>query len=171
MAWLAGNPKELAMRHQLVLAAALALAACASGGPSSPNRPVSSAAVSPPAEPSPPSYGLRVAALPTRSAGAAFATAGEEHALVRQGQTLPAATSPALRQAARSPGKEVSIVAGLPARVLEVHAAYRRWCAGASLPEDDVLLASAGGLRLAGAVACERSRASSRPTRLVPDPD
>ena len=158
------------MRHQLVLAAALALAACASGGPSPPNHPVPPAAVSPPAWSSPPSYGLRVAALPIRSAGAAFATAGEEHALVRQGQTLPAATSPALRQTARSPGKEASSAAGLPARVLEVHAAYRRWCAGASLPEDDVLLASASGLRLAGAVACERSNMPSQPRRLVPDP-
>ena len=144
------------MRHQLVLAAALALVACASGGPSPPNHPVPPAAVSPPAWSSPPSYGLRVAALPIRSAGAAFATAGEEHALVRQGQTLPAATSPALRQTARSPGKESSIAAGLPA-VLEVHAAYRRWCDGALLPEDDVLLASA-----VGCVLPVRSLASGR---------
>jgi conjugal transfer pilus assembly protein TraF len=158
------------MRRPVLVIATLALASCASDPPGAP------ATTSPPTVAAPasarPGYDLRVAALPARPAGAAFATAGEEHALVWRNHAQPAPAGWVLRRALASP----PIVAGagappLPARVLEVHAAYRRWCAGTAWPGDQVLLASAGGLHLPGALACDPpppAASGGRPRVLFP---
>lgn len=158
------------MHRQPVLVAALALSACAAVAPPQ-SRPAPFAGAPPSAWSAPASYDLRVSALPVRPAGAAFATAGAEHALVRRDPVLHATSALISPKAVRLPSsKGATGEPDLTARVLEVHAAYQRWCVDASLPEDDVLLASAGGLRLPGAVACDRPATSSRPTRLLPDP-
>ena len=97
-------------------------------------------------------FDAEIAALPVRPAGAALATAGQEHALVRQRPALrPAAAMPAGR-----PEMAPTVALGDPlaARVLAVQAAYRRGCAGELLPGDGPLLAEAGGVRLPGAIAC-----------------
>lgn len=110
-------------------------------------------------------FDAQLAALPVRSAGAAFAVASQEHALVRQRPTLqPAVAIPAVR-----PETAPTAAPGDPlaARVLAVQAAYRRWCAGEALPGDGPLLAEAGGVRLPGAIACEAPM-SGPPRPLIP---
>lgn len=112
---------------------------------------------SPPAVPN--AYGLAIEALPERPAGAALAIGGEEHALVLRravpSPMMPAVTPPPV------PAID-SLPTGTPTaqQVLAVEAAYRHWCAFADSPADRVLLASAGGVRLPGAVACARSEGS-----------
>ena len=110
-------------------------------------------------------FDAQLAALPVRSAGAAFAVASQEHALVRQRPTLqPAVAIPAVR-----PETAPTAAPGDPlaARVLAVQAAYRRWCDGEALPGDGPLLAEAGGVRLPGAIACEAPM-SGPPRPLIP---
>lgn len=140
----------------------------------------------PPAPPSPPlvahagaipvpvrGYDLRVAALPIRSAGAAFAAPGEEHALILQRVPRPVRAQPVVPEAvvAGSVQPGASAPPPPPARVLEVHSAYRRRCVGMELPGDRELLASAGGLRLPGGPACDpppTGSPRSAPTALFP---
>lgn len=144
------------MHRSLVLVLSLALLGCAT---TQPVQPVLSPTIAPIAAPAP-SPDLRVASLPARPAGAAFAMASEEHALFR----LPA---PAVTLAASMPA-----VAGRPlaAHVLAVQAAYRRWCEGMALPDDTALLNRAGGTALPGAIACTppSTAAPSQPRVLVP---
>ncbi|MGE0147973.1 MAG: hypothetical protein AB7I59_01830 [Geminicoccaceae bacterium] len=146
------------MRHPLVVTIGLALAGCSSEPPQPATLAVSVApaasSLSPPAV-----FDADVAILPVRPAGAALATASEEHALVRR---LPA-PKPATAMPVAQPAATPSATAGgsLPARVLAVQAAYRRWCAGDQSPGDGPLLAEAGGVRLPGAIACEPPQAPS----------
>ena len=144
------------MHRPLVLVLSLALLGCAT---TQPIQPMLSPVVAPVTAPAP-FPDLRVASLPARPAGAAFAMAGVEHALVR-------AALPAIAPAAPMPA-----MAGPPlaAHVLAVQAAYRRWCAGTTLPGDDALLSRAGGLRLPGAIACTPPSTAARgqPRALVP---
>ena len=145
------------MQRLLVLVLSLTLIGCATTTPSVAPAP---APTTPLATVSPPPFDLRVASLPARPAGAAFAMAGEEHALVRP-------PAPAIAPAAR-----MLAMAGPPlaAHVLEVQAAYLRWCDGTALPGDATLLASGSGLRMPGAVACvpPPTAAEGKPRPLVP---
>ena len=149
------------MSRSCLLALCLALAGCAAEPPAPPPQ-VQAASPAPPRPPLP--FDAQLAALPVRPAGAAFATASQEHALVRR--------RPAHLPAARS-GTASSTAAGEPlsARVLAVQAAYRRWCAGEARPGDGSLLAEAGGVRLPGTIACkplEASTAAKLPRVLFP---
>ena len=146
------------MRHPLVVTIGLVLAGCSSEPPQPSTLAVrvvpAASSLSPPAV-----FDADVTVLPVRPAGAALATAGQEHALVRrQPAHQPAVAMPAARAITVS-----SATAGdsLAARVLAVQAAYRRWCAGELLPGDGPLLAEAGGVRLPGAIACEPPSAAS----------
>lgn len=76
--------------------------------------------------------------------------AGQEHALVRAPLPAVMPATPASAAAQSS----------LAAQVLEVQAAYRRWCAGTPLPGDTGLLDRAGGTHLPGAIACTPSAPS-----------
>ena len=136
------------MHRPLVLVLSLSLIGCAT----TPSVAPAPAPTTPLATASPPPFDLRVASLPARPAGAAFAMAGAEHAVVR----LPAPAS--------------TPVAPLAAHVLEVQAAYLRWCDGTALPGDATLLASGSGLRMPGAVACAPppTAAEGKPRPLVP---
>ena len=144
------------MHRPLVPVLSLTLLGCAT---TLPVQPVPSPAVSTRAAPLP-SLDLRVASLPARPAGAAFAMAGAEHAVVR----LPAPAS--------TPAAPMPAMAGPPlaAHVLEVQAAYLRWCDGTALPGDAALLASGSGLRLPEAVACAPppTAAEGKPRPLIP---
>ena len=140
-----------------------ALAGCAAEPPAAPpqvqatpQRPMPQQAVP---------FDAEIAALPVRPAGAALAVASQEHALVRRPAGQPAVATPAAR-----PAMAPSATAGdpLPARVLAVQAAYRRWCDGEALPGDGPLLAEAGGVRLPGAIACQRP-ILGQPRPLIPD--
>jgi len=146
------------MRRPLVVTIGLILAGCSSEPPHPPTLAVrvapAASALSPPAV-----FDAEIAALPVRPAGAALAVASQEHALVRQRSALqPAVAMPAVR-----PGTAPTAAPGDPLaeRVLAVHAAYRRWCAGDPLPGDGPLLAEAGGVRVPGAIACKPPAASS----------
>lgn len=144
------------MHRTLVLVSSLALLGCATTQPAQLTPlPVVSTVAAPSR-----SLDLRVASLPARPAGAAFAIAGEEHALVR----LPA---PVIRPATPMPAVAEPPLA---ARVLAVQAAYRRWCAGKALPGDTALLDRAGGAKLPGAIACTLppAAAPSQPRALIP---
>lgn len=146
------------MHRSLVLVLSLALLGCVTTQPA---QLVLSPAVAPMATPAPsPSPDLRVASLPARPAGAAFAMAGEEHALVRLSvpTVTPAAPLPAM------------VEAPLAAQVVAVQAAYLRWCAGTALPGDTALLGRAGGTALPGAIACmpPPTAAPGQPRTLVP---
>ena len=149
------------MHRTLVLVSSLALLGCAT---TQPTQLTPLPVVSTVAAPSPSLdlqvADLRVASLPARPAGAAFAMAGEEHALVR----LPA---PAIRPATPMPAVAEPPLA---ARVLAVQAAYRRWCAGTALPGDTALLDRAGGAKLPGAIACTLPPAAApgQPRALIP---
>ena len=144
------------MHRSLVLVLSLSLIGCATTPPVAP----APAPTTPLATASPPPFDLRVASLPPRPAGAAFAMASEEHAVVR-----PAAP-------ASTPAAPMPAMAGPPlaAHVLEVQAAYLRWCDGTALPGDVTLLASGSGLRMPGAVACARppTAAEGKPRPLIP---
>ena len=151
------------MSRSSLLVLCLVLAGCAAV-PSAPP-PSVQAVLLPMPQPAMP-FDAQLAALPVRPAGAAFATASEEHALVRQRPALqPAVTMPAA-QSATAP----AATAGDPlaVRVLEVQAAYRRWCDGEALPGDGPLLAHAGGVHLPGALACEPPKLG-QPHPLIPD--
>ncbi|MFZ1426305.1 MAG: hypothetical protein WAS21_06010 [Geminicoccaceae bacterium] len=149
------------MHRSLVPVLSLALLGCAT---TQPVQPMLSPAVSTMAAPAPSLdlqvADLRVASLPARPAGAAFAMAGEEHALVR-------APIPAVMPATPS---STTATPSLAAHVLAAQAAYRRWCAGEPLPGDTTLLSRAGGTALPGAIACTPSStaARGRPRALVP---
>lgn len=151
------------MPRSSLLVLCLALAGCAAEPPASPP-PVQAAPL--PTMPLPAAFDAQLAALPVRPAGAAFATASQEHALVRQRPAL----QPALALPAARPATASSAAAGdaLSARVLAVQAAYRRWCAGDPLPGDGPLLAAAGGVRLPGAIACQPP-ALGQPRPLIPE--
>lgn len=144
------------MHRPLVPVLSLALIGCVT---TPPVQPVPSPAVAAMTAPLP-SLDLRVASLPARPAGAAFAMAGEEHALVRA--PIPAVMSATPPSAAPGPS--------LAAHVLAVQAAYRRWCAGMALPGDTALLDRAGGTALPGTLACTPlpSAARGQPRVLVP---
>ena len=146
-----------------LLALCLALAACAAEPSASPPQ-VQAAPLPPMASPLA-AFDAEIAALPVRSAGAALAVASQEHALVRRPAGQPAVATPAAR-----PAMAPSATAGdpLPARVLAVQAAYRRWCAGEALPGDGPLLAEAGGMRLPGAIACQPPTLG-QPQPLIPE--
>ena len=147
-----------------LLALCLALAACAAEPPAPP--PQVQAAPLPPMASQLAAFDAEIAALPVRPAGAALATASQEHALVRQQPIMqPAVATPATR-----PGTAPAAAPGdaLPVRVLAVQAAYRRWCDGEALPGDGALLAEAGGMRLPGAIACEPPMLGP-PRPLIPD--
>ena len=124
------------MPRSRLLALFLTLSACTAEPP--PPRPQVQTAPLPSMPQPSAAFDAEIAALPVRPAGAALATAGQEHALVRR---LPA------HQLATA-GDPLAV------RVLAVQAAYRRWCAGELLPGDGPLLAEAGGVRLPGAIAC-----------------
>ena len=119
--------------------------------------------------PWPPGYGLRVAALPARPAGCGVRGG-------RRGACAGAAAPgrPVAHGRGGKPGRCIAAASSrpplrrLPLRVIEVHAAYRRWCDGTALPGDQVLLASAGGLHLPGALACEPPACGSPAPGLVP---
>ena len=151
------------MRLPLVITTGLVLAGCNS----EPHPPTLAVRVAPAASwlSSPARFDAEVAVLPARPAGAALATASQEHALVRQRPALP----PAEAMPAARPATASSAAAGEPlsARVLAVQAAYRRWCTGTALPGDGPLLADAGGVRLPGAIACAPPRPGP-PRRLIP---
>ena len=144
------------MHRPLVLVLSLTLIGCAITPPVQP----APALTTPHTTPSPPPFDLRVASLPARPAGAAFAMAGEEHALVRPPAPAIAPAAPTLAMAGPP----------LAAHVIEVQAAYLRWCDGTALPGDAGLLASGGGLRLPGAIACvpPPTAAEGKPRPLVP---
>src|SRR5690349_7255145 len=130
---------EPRMQHPIAFVLSLALVGCgaASSGPPQqdvPRPPVWSLfAMAPPL-----AFDLRMADLPARPAGAAFALAGQEHVLVRA--LLPTVMPATLSNTAAQPS--------LAAHVLEVQAAYQRWCAGTTLPSDTAMLDRAGGLHL-----------------------
>ena len=145
------------MHRLLVLILSLALIGCASTPPVQ--------LAPPPAAPlataSPPPLDLRVASLPVRPAGAAFAMAGEEHALVRPPAPTIAPAAPTL----------VTVEPPLATHVLAVQAAYRRWCEGTALPGDTALLSRTGGIELPGMVACTprpTTSTSGHPRALIP---
>ena len=147
-----------------LLVLCLALAGCAAAPPAPP--PQAQAAPPRPMLQPAVSFDAKIAVLPVRPAGAALATASQEHALVRQQPIMqPAVATPAAR-----PGTAPAAAPGdaLPVRVLAVQAAYRRWCDGEALPGDGVLLAEAGGMRLPGAIACEPPMLGP-PRPLIPD--
>ena len=138
------------MPRSRLLALFLTLSACTAEPP--PPRPQVQTAPLPSMPQPSAAFDVEIAALPVRPAGAALATAGQEHALVRQRPALrPAAAMPAGRP---ETAPTVALGDPLAARVLAVQAAYRRWCAGELLPGDGPLLAEAGGVRLPGAIAC-----------------
>lgn len=133
------------MHRPIAFVLNLALAGCGAASSGPPSQAVSPPpARSPFAMAPPPAFDLRVAELPARPAGAAFAVAGQEHALVRA--PLPVVIPAAPSSAAAQPS--------LAADVLAVQAAYGRWCAGTALPGDTGLLDRAGGTHLPGAIAC-----------------
>ena len=146
-----------------LLVLCLALAGCAAAPPAPP--PQAQAAPPRPMLQPAVSFDAKIAVLPVRPAGAALATASQEHALVRRPAGQPAVATPAAR-----PAMAPSATAGdpLPARVLAVQAAYRRWCAGEALPGDGPLLAEAGGMRLPGAIACQPPTLG-QPQPLIPE--
>ena len=113
-------------------------------------------------------YGLDLTTLPERPAGAALAVGGEEHALVLQ-RAAPSPMIPVVMPPVPAVGPSPA-AASTAQQVLAVEAAYRRWCVFADSPSDQPLLASMGGVRLPGAVACARSEASppGPPHPLVP---
>ena len=145
------------MSRSSLLVLCLVLAGCAAV-PSAPP-PSVQAVLLPMPQPAMP-FDAQLAALPVRPAGAAFATASEEHALVRQ--------RPALQPAEAIPAPSVTAGKPLAVRVLAVQAAYRRWCDGEALPGDGPLLAHAGGVHLPGALACEPPKLG-QPHPLIPD--
>ena len=151
------------MPRSRLLALFLTLSACTAEPP--PPRPQVQTAPLPSMPQPSAAFDVEIAALPVRPAGAALATAGQEHALVRQRPALrPAAAMPAGRP---ETAPTVALGEPLAARVLAVQAAYRRWCAGELLPGDGPLLAEAGGVRLPGAIACQPP-VLGLPRRLVP---
>ena len=145
------------MHRPLVLILSLALIGCASTPPVQLAPPLAA----PLATASPPPLDLRVASLPVRPAGAAFAMAGEEHALVRPPAPAIAPAAPTL----------VTVEPPLATHVLAVQAAYRRWCEGMALPGDTALLSRTGGIELPGMVACTprpTASTSGQPRALIP---
>lgn len=144
------------MHRPLVLILSLTLLGCAT---TQPTQPIPSPEVSTVAAPSP-SLDLQVAALPARPAGAAFAMAGAEHAVVRAPIPVVMPATPSSTTAKPS----------LATHVLEVQAAYQRWCKGMALPGDTALLERAGGTALPGIIACTPplSAARGQPRALVP---
>ena len=152
------------MSRSSLLVLCLALAGCAAAPPAPP--PQAQAAPPRPMLQPAVSFDAKIAVLPVRPAGAALATASQEHALVRQQPIMqPAVATPAAR-----PGTAPAAAPGdaLPVRVLAVQAAYRRWCAGDPLSGDGPLLAEAGGVHLPGAIACQ-SPPLGQPRPLIPE--
>ena len=151
------------MPRSRLLALFLTLSACTAEPP--PPRPQVQTAPLPSMPQPSAAFDVEIAALPVRPAGAALAVASQEHALVRRPAGQPAVATPAAR-----PAMAPSATAGdpLPARVLAVQAAYRRWCAGEALPGDGPLLAEAGGMRLPGAIACQPPTLG-QPQPLIPE--
>ena len=143
------------MSRLSVVALSLTLISC---GTDPPLRQLALASMAPVGTAAAVPFDLRVANLPVRPAGAAFAMAGQEHALVRL--LAPAAPIPVMPEPS------------LAAHVLAVQAAYQRWCNDAALPGDTVLLSWVGGLRLPRAIACTPQPAPSMPSgaprRLIP---
>ena len=144
------------MHRSLVLVLSLALLGCAT---TPPVQPVLSPAVAPMATPAP-SPDLRVASLPARPAGAAFAMAGEEHALVR----LPAPASRRQRRCRPWPSRRWRPMCLRCRPPTGAGAKVRR------LPGDTALLDRAGGAKLPGAIACTppSTAAPGQPRALVP---
>ena len=151
------------MPRSSLLVLCLALTGCAAEPPGPP--PQAQVALPPTPQPAVP-FDAKIEVLPVRQAGAALAIASQEHALVRQ-QPI---RQPAVPSPAAGPGTAPAAAPGdaLSTRVLAVQAAYRRWCAGEALPGDGSLLAEAGGVRLPGAIACQRP-ILGQPRPLIPD--
>ena len=102
------------MHRPIAFVLSLALAGCGAASSGPPPQDVSpTPAPSPSATAPPPAFDLRVASLPARPAGAAFAMAGQEHALVRAPLLV---VMPATPSSAAAPP-------ALAAHVLEVQAA------------------------------------------------
>lgn len=151
------------MSRSSLLALCLALTGCAAERPASPPQ-VQTAPLPPMPRPTV-AFDAKIAALPMRPAGAALATASQEHALVRQQPIVQSAVAtPAARSGTVPPAASGD---ALSARVLAVQAAYRRWCDGEDLPGDGSMLAEAGGVRLPGAIACQPPMPGP-PRRLIP---
>ena len=150
------------MHRPIAFVLSLALAGCGAVSSGPPPLDVFPTPTSSPSATAPPSgFDLRVTDLPARPAGAAFAVAGQEHALVRPPAPAIAPAAPTL----------VTVEPPLATHVLAVQAAYRRWCEGTALPGDTALLSRTGGIELPGMVACTprpTTSTSGHPRALIP---